>query len=85
MCDISLEAQNRIRNLVVEKSGANECAINGAGCDSGDPVEFTLTEISQGFNVMIDEVVASQEEVADLKKELAEANDKIRRFNNMRW
>lgn len=39
--------QDAIRDLVIKLSGYTD--VDGAGCDSGDPLEFTLTEISQGF------------------------------------
>lgn len=40
--------QQAIYELVKECSGADS-EIDGAGCDSGDPLDFTLTEIQQGF------------------------------------
>jgi hypothetical protein len=39
--------QDAIRNKVIELSGYTE--VDGSGCDSGDPLDLTLTEIAQGF------------------------------------
>lgn len=41
--------QNEIRALVIKESGAKSEDIDGSGCDSGDPLDLTLSEISQGF------------------------------------
>lgn len=41
--------QDQIRALVIEMSGASPNDIDGSGCDSGDPLDLTLSEISQGF------------------------------------
>lgn len=45
---MKLREQNSIRELVIKLSGCDD--IDGSGCDSGDPLDLTLTEISQGFN-----------------------------------
>ena len=42
--------QDAIRELLIEMSGASDDAIDGAGCDSGDPLDLTLTEIRQAFD-----------------------------------
>lgn len=49
---ITGEEQNRIREAVVKASGAPDNEIDGSGCDSGDPVDLTLSEIAQGFNFL---------------------------------
>ncbi len=54
---ITAKTQDRIRDLVVRESGADQTMIDGGGCDSGDPVDFTLDEIAQGFNYISDEVI----------------------------
>lgn len=41
--------QEAIRNLLIKLSGASPDDIDGSGCDSGDPLDLTLTEISQAF------------------------------------
>ena len=41
--------QDAIREAVIDGSGAPPEAIDGAGSDSGDPLDFTLAEIGQGF------------------------------------
>lgn len=38
--------QEAIRELLIKASGAPADAIDGSGCDSGDPLDLTLTEIS---------------------------------------
>jgi len=40
--------QDAIYKLVKELSGSD--VIDGGGCDSGDPLEYTLAEIREGFN-----------------------------------
>ena len=45
--------QKAIYDKVRELSGTDN--IDGAGCDSGDPLDFTLSEISQGFVHVINE------------------------------
>jgi hypothetical protein len=47
--------QDEIRKTVIKLSGAPDHSIDGGGCDSGDPLDLTLTEIRQGFNQMIDQ------------------------------
>lgn len=41
--------QEEVRRTVIDKSGAPDSIIDGGGSD-GDALEFTLAEISQGFN-----------------------------------
>jgi len=41
--------QEAIRELLIETSGAPDHLIDGSGCDSGDPLDLTLTEIRQAF------------------------------------
>lgn len=53
--------QQEIYKLVMELSGNYE--IDGAGCDSGDPLDFTLSEISQGFNFLKDQFAEAQKEI----------------------
>ena len=64
---ITLETQNRIRDLVVERSGADDSFIDGGGCDSGDPVDLTLDEIGMGFNILLDKIEEQRQWVADLQ------------------
>lgn len=47
--------QDTIRERVITKSGAPDHSIDGAGCDSGDPLDLTLAEIDQGFNFIDNE------------------------------
>ncbi len=41
--------QDEIRDLVIRLSGAPPEAVDGLGCDSGDPLDVTLAEIGIGF------------------------------------
>ena len=50
---ITAKTQDRIREYVLKHSGAER--IDGSGCDSGDPVDFTLAEIGQGLIHVQDE------------------------------
>ena len=62
--------QDAIRNEVIKQSGAPDCDIDGGGCESGDPLDLTLTEIRQGFRH-----VKESDEVAAACRELIEAFD----------
>lgn len=46
---INAETQDRILAALYEHTGAPKGRIDGSGCDSGDPVDLTLSEISQAF------------------------------------
>ena len=48
---ITLETQNRIRDFIANRVGG-DIQIDGSGCESGDPVDLTLSEIAQGFTVI---------------------------------
>jgi hypothetical protein len=41
--------QNAIRELCISECGQN---VDGSGCDSGDPLDLTLTEIQLAFNAV---------------------------------
>lgn len=41
--------QESIRELAIAETGAPDFFIDGGACDSGDPLDLTLTEIKQGF------------------------------------
>ena len=48
--------QKAIYELLLKMTGADD-KIDGACCDSGDPLEFTLTEIGQGLGFFRDQAV----------------------------
>jgi hypothetical protein len=48
------------------KAGCPDNVIDGAGCDSGDPLDFTLAEIAQGFNWLKDRHDESLKEAAEV-------------------
>lgn len=51
--------QDAIREFVIKKSGAPDHKIDGAGCESGDPIDFTLTEIGQAIDFAIEVIPPS--------------------------
>ena len=55
---ITLEEQDRIRDLCQKDIPVN---IDGSGCDSGDPMDLTLAEISQAINYWRDEAFDVQQ------------------------
>jgi hypothetical protein len=63
--------QERVRDLVIERSKAPDSAIDGAGCDSGDWEDFTLTEISQGFNFVDERIDALRSKLDGAKEGIA--------------
>jgi len=48
--------QKEIYALLIKESGASH-KIDGAFCDSGDPLDFTLLEISQALDYLKDQVL----------------------------
>jgi hypothetical protein len=70
--------QDAIRDKVIEVSGASDELIDGSGCDSGDPLDLTLTEIAQGFAFLRDLRDAPEKEEI-IKEFRAEAEC------NLRW
>ncbi len=49
---ITGEEQDRIRSLIINRTGIPEHECDGSGCDSGDPIDLTLAEISQGIDYL---------------------------------
>ena len=47
--------QDAIRDKLIDM-GAPDWKIDGAGCDSGDPLDFTLAEVGQGVGYFIDQL-----------------------------
>lgn len=47
--------QEAIRDKLIDL-GAPDWKIDGAGCDSGDPLDFTLAEVGQGAGYFVDRV-----------------------------
>jgi len=62
--------QKAIYELVRRRSGSD--IIDGGSCDSGDPLDFILSEIEQGFNILID---AAEQENAELREALQRVFD----------
>lgn len=51
--------------------------IDGAGLDSGDPLDLTLAEIGQAFNCLRDEIYLLANERDEARAELAHARHSI--------
>jgi hypothetical protein len=49
--------QDAIRDKLINL-GAPDWKIDGAGCDSGDPLDFTLAEVGQGAGYFVDQLDA---------------------------
>lgn len=49
--------QDAIRDKMISM-GVPDHLIDGAGCDSGDPLDFTLAEVGQGLGYFIDKLEA---------------------------
>jgi hypothetical protein len=47
--------QDAIRDKLIDL-GAPDHLIDGAGCDSGDPLDFTLAEVGQGVGYFLDQL-----------------------------
>ena len=61
---ITAEEQNRILALVKDKTfGHGGSDIDGSGCDSGDPIDLTLEEISQGFGCLLERITELEKAV----------------------
>lgn len=74
---ITLETQNRIRDCVNSECGAPPDFIDGSGCESGDPVDLTLSEIMQGFNYYADTYLEP------LEKKLSTATATVERLREL--
>lgn len=69
--------QDKIRDVVINRSGAPDYKIDGGGCDSGDPLDFTIAEIGQGFNYTDKEAETLREALRVAQKAIAYANLKL--------
>jgi hypothetical protein len=49
--------QDAIRDKMIDM-GVPDSLIDGAGCDSGDPLDFTLAEVGQGVGYFLDQLEA---------------------------
>jgi len=56
--------QNRLDKLV-------EDGVDGAGCESGDPLDFTESELRQTMNIKDDRISKLEAEVAGIKEKLS--------------
>lgn len=53
--------QDAIYKLLVKECGDS---IDGGGCDSGDPLDFTLSEVGQGLGILQEQIAALEAEKA---------------------
>jgi hypothetical protein len=60
--------QDAIYRLCVRLAGDS---IDGGGCDSGDPLDFTLAEVSQAIALLTDRAEAAEAKVAELEADRA--------------
>lgn len=60
--------------------GQPEHVIDGAGSDSGDPLDFTLLEIWQGMNCFRERAEAAESRASSLKAELEQVKKKLARL-----
>lgn len=51
--------QDAIRDKMINM-GVPDFKVDGAGCDSGDPLDFTLAEVGQGLAYFIDQLEATR-------------------------
>lgn len=71
---ITLEAQNCIRGAIID-CGVPDTYVDGGGCESSNPVDFTITEIDQGLGYFIDQ----RDEFEASNTRLREALERISR------
>ena len=64
--------QDGIRDHLIKQFDVPDGRIDGAGCDSGDPLDFTLAEITQGIGYLIDD----RPSLSDAIKEVEKMRDK---------
>jgi hypothetical protein len=64
--------QDAIRDKLIDL-GAPDWKIDGAGCDSGDPLDFTLAEVGQGAGYFVDKLDALREVVRNAVAQLETA------------
>ncbi len=78
---INSKAQDRILLELRKLSKDSDEVIDGAGCDTGDPVDFTISEIQQAFVLVFDrrdeQAAAAEARVAALEGALRHADAMI--------
>jgi hypothetical protein len=72
--------QEGIRDKIIS-CGVPDDIIDGAGCDSGDPLDFTLTEVGQGLNYFIDQL----DELRKASPSDAAVNEAAREDSDQKW
>jgi hypothetical protein len=75
--------QESIRNLLVKETGCD--SIDGKGCDSGDPLDFTLSEVKQGLAILQDKLTDSQKRVRELEGLLDRSYDELKNMRHKLW
>lgn len=69
--------QDGIRDMLMCRCGSD--VIDGAGCDSGDPLDLTLTEIGHAFTIVADAAEAHHASLAREVERLRKALEAIER------
>lgn len=80
--------QDAIRDRLIEL-GAPDWKIDGAGCDSGDPLDFTLAEVGQGVGYFVDQLEqlrslnqTQAESIVEFQREQKELHEQINKLMN---
>jgi hypothetical protein len=60
--------QDGIRDHLIKQFDVPDGRIDGAGCDSGDPLDFTLAEITQGIGYLIDVRPSLSDAIKEVEK-----------------
>lgn len=69
--------QEEIRDYVIQQSGAPDSKIDGAGCESGDLLDFTLTEIGQGLTFLNDQLCDARMDFTKARLLLGEIREAV--------
>ena len=76
--------QDAIRDKLISL-GAPDHLIDGAGCDSGDPLDFTLAEVGQGVGYFVDELESARATVPRLEDTLVHARNAAAVFADSKY
>jgi hypothetical protein len=72
--------QSAIYKLLISQAGES---IDGGGCDSGDPLDFTLAEVSQALAILKDKADASLAENTRLRAHVVELREALEKANGI--
>lgn len=66
--------QEAIRDQII-KTGVPDSIVDGGGTDSGDPLDFTLTEVWQGMNYFMEQLTLANATIEKQNTELSLVQD----------